>query len=279
MDGKKVAQTIKAHVSVTVRTLKAKTGVTPTLATVLVGDDLASSIYVKNKIKTTQECGMNSLHKNFDKGILQQEVIDHINALNGDRNVHGILVQLPLPKHLDKNQILNAVCPQKDVDGFHPFNVGLLVKGLSTLQPCTPSGVIALLAHYKISLTGKRALIIGRSDLVGKPLALMFLKENATVTIAHSQTRDLDQLAAEADIVVAAVGKAKMVRGTWIKKGATVIDVGINREANGSLCGDVEFLPAQERAAFITPVPGGVGPMTIAMLMKNTVEAYQQCLS
>lgn len=273
IDGKLVAQKIKDDVTRAVAEFVRKTGVTPGLATVLVGDNPASHVYVKNKVKSTTACGMNSFHRELSVETSEAELLKVVHDLNTDAKVHGILVQLPLPKHIDAEKILEAINPGKDVDGFHPINTGRLVAGRECLMPCTPHGVMELLQHYKIDVSGKDVIIIGRSNIVGKPLFLMMLAASATVIIAHSKTKDLPQKIKAADIVVAAIGRAKFVKGEWIKKGAVVIDVGINRTDDGKLCGDVDFESAKNSAAYITPVPGGVGPMTIAMLMKNTLMA------
>jgi methylenetetrahydrofolate dehydrogenase (NADP+)/methenyltetrahydrofolate cyclohydrolase len=275
MDGKLVAEAVKAAVKDDVAAFKAKTGVTPGLATLLVGSDPASQVYVRNKVKSCEAAGMKSFHQDVDPSISEAHLLNLVQTLNDDANVHGILVQLPLPKHIRSERILEAILPAKDVDGFHPVNMGRLVAGQPSLKPCTPFGVMKLLEFYKIPIAGKDAVVVGRSNIVGKPMALMLLAANATVTVAHSKTQDLSGLVGRADIVVAAVGIPGFVKGAWIKPGATVIDVGINRLADGKLCGDVEYAAAAERAAFITPVPGGVGLMTIAMLLQNTLQAAQ----
>jgi len=272
-----VSQKVKEQVALDVEAFKKDTGITPGLATVLVGQDAASHVYVKNKIKSTEKCGMHSFHKEFEVNVTEEELLAHINELNNDTSVHGILVQLPLPKHINENKVLLSIRPDKDVDGFHPQNVGLLVTGDAHLKPCTPSGVMALLDHYGIELEGKEALVIGRSNIVGKPQSIMLIEKNATVTVAHSRTKDLQGHVEKADVVVAAIGRPKFVPGDWIKEGAVVIDVGVNRLDTGKLCGDVDFETASKKASYITPVPGGVGPMTIAMLMKNTLEAAKKC--
>lgn len=277
IDGKLVAEAVKAEVKVAVNKL-AQAGCVPGLATVLVGADPASQVYIKNKVRSCEACGITSFHHSVEASISQAALLDLIKTLNDDKRVHGILVQLPLPAGIRAEAILEAIDPAKDVDGFHPYNVGRLTAGQKSLEPCTPAGMMRLLAYYKISVAGKRAVVLGRSNIVGKPIALMLLKADATVTIAHSKTPDLPELVRQADIVVAAIGRPKFVPGDWIKPGATVLDVGINRLPEGGLCGDVDFAAASLRAGAITPVPGGVGPMTIAMLLANTVSAAQASL-
>lgn len=277
LDGKAVAAEIREKVAAEVASLKAAHGLTPGLAVVLVGEDPASQVYVRNKKKQTVEAGMNSFEHLLDASTGQDELLALIDKLNNDPQVHGILVQLPLPGQLDEDLVINAINPAKDVDGFHLENVGRLSTGQDSLVPCTPSGCRILARRALGDLTGKEAVIIGRSNIVGKPLAQLLLAENCTVTIAHSRTRDLPAVARRADVLVAAVGRPELVRGDWVKPGACVIDVGINRiEAEGGktrLVGDVAFDEAREVAGFITPVPGGVGPMTIALLLANTVHA------
>jgi methylenetetrahydrofolate dehydrogenase (NADP+)/methenyltetrahydrofolate cyclohydrolase len=242
------------------------------LTVVRVGDDPASAIYVRGKRKACEEVGMRSVEHHLPASTSQGELMDLIRKLNASPEVHGILVQLPLPKHLDEGAVLDAIDPRKDSDGFHPLNVGALWLGRPAPRPCTPAGVMRLLDETRVDPKGKRALVIGRSHIVGKPMAAMLLERHATVTVAHSRTLDLAAEVARADILVAAIGKAEVVRGTWVKEGATVIDVGMNRLPNGKLCGDVEYAEAAKRASAITPVPGGVGPMTIAMLLVNTLD-------
>lgn len=273
IDGKSTSQRIKQSLATQVEKFVSETGIRPGLATILVGDNSASQVYIKNKIKSTEQCGMRSVHHQLDANTSEESLLRLIDKMNHDPFVHGILVQLPLPPHINSDTVLRAIDPQKDVDGFHPYNVGLLVTGQAVLQPCTPLGVMVLLKEYGISVSGQNVVIIGRSNIVGKPQALMMLQENATVTIAHSKTKNLPDIVRQADIVVAAVGRARMIPGDWIKAGAVVIDVGINRLEDGTLCGDVDFTSAEAKASYITPVPGGVGPMTIAMLMQNTLEA------
>ncbi len=269
IDGKQIAAKVKGEVAAAVKELQAK-GLQPGLTVVRVGEDPASAIYVRGKRKDCEEVGMRSDEHHLAATITQGELMALVAKLNADPKVHGILVQLPLPKQLDERQVLDAIAPHKDADGFHPFNVGCLWTGAPAPRACTPFGVMRLVDEVGLDLEGKRALVIGRSNIVGKPMAAMLLERHATVTIAHSRTADLEGEVARADLVVAAVGRAEIVRGRWIKPGAVVIDVGMNRRADGKLVGDVEFAAAAERASAITPVPGGVGPMTIAMLLANT---------
>jgi methylenetetrahydrofolate dehydrogenase (NADP+) / methenyltetrahydrofolate cyclohydrolase len=277
IDGKLIAAELRARVAGEVARIKAANGLTPGLAVVLVGSDPASQIYVRNKHKQTQDAGMASFQHLLPEDVAQVDLLALIGQLNRDPAVHGILVQLPLPKSLHTETIINAIDPAKDVDGLHPSNAGRLAGGFAALSPCTPLGCIILTKSVHASLEGMNALVIGRSNLVGRPLVQLLLNENATVTIAHSRSRDLAQLCARADLVYAAVGKAEMVRGDWIKPGATVIDVGINRlpAADGKtrVVGDVAFSEALNVAGAITPVPGGVGQMTVACLLVNTLRA------
>ena len=271
IDGKQIAARVRAEVAGQVAEL-ARGGTVPGLTVVRVGDDPASAIYVRGKRKACEEVGMRSVEHHLPASTSQDELMDLVRKLNASPEVHGILVQLPLPKHLDEGAVLDAIDPRKDSDGFHPANVGALWLGRPAPRPCTPAGVMRLLDETGVDPKGKRALVIGRSHIVGKPMAAMLLERHATVTIAHSRTVDLAGEVGRADILVAAIGKAEMVRGAWVKEGATVIDVGMNRRPDGKLCGDVEYEEASQRASAITPVPGGVGPMTIAMLLVNTVE-------
>jgi methylenetetrahydrofolate dehydrogenase (NADP+)/methenyltetrahydrofolate cyclohydrolase len=277
IDGKAAAQGIREKVAALVPAFERRSGRPPGLATVLVGEDPASAVYVRSKRKATAEAGMTSFHHELPATLSEAELLDLIGELNADANVDGILVQLPLPKQIDAVRVIAAIDPAKDVDGYHAVNAGRLVVGLDAIVSCTPLGCLYLLKSELGSLEGKEAVVIGRSNTVGKPMALLLLGENATVTVAHSRTRDLPAVVRRADIVVAAVGRAEMVRGDWIKPGAIVIDVGINRvptdDGKGRLVGDVAFDEVSEVAAAITPVPGGVGPMTIAMLMRNTLVA------
>jgi methylenetetrahydrofolate dehydrogenase (NADP+)/methenyltetrahydrofolate cyclohydrolase len=272
IDGKAVAAAVRGEVRERVARLLER-GTTPGLATLLVGDDPASRVYVGSKEKACQEVGMRSFGHRLAASTSQGDLLATIGDLGRRADVHGILVQLPLPPGLDAQAAIEAVPPGKDVDGLHPVSQGRLMGGLPGFRPCTPLGVMRLLDEVKVDLRGARAVVVGRSVLVGKPLALMLLERHATVTMCHSRTRDLAAEVGRADVVVAAVGQAGLLRGEWIRPGAIVIDVGINRGADGKLCGDVEFAPALERASHITPVPGGVGPMTVAMLLANTAQA------
>ncbi|WP_417256636.1 bifunctional methylenetetrahydrofolate dehydrogenase/methenyltetrahydrofolate cyclohydrolase FolD [Celeribacter halophilus] len=280
IDGKAFAAVIREKVATHVARIKEAQGVTPGLAVVLVGDDPASEVYVRSKGKQTVEAGMNSFEHKLPVDTTQEALLELIETLNADQSVHGILVQLPLPAHLDESLVINAIDPAKDVDGFHISNVGLLATGQKSMVPCTPLGCVMMLRDQLGDLSGKDAVVIGRSNIVGKPMAQLLLRESCTVTIAHSRTKDLPEVVKRADIVVAAVGRANFVQGDWIKPGATVIDVGINRipapergEGKSRLVGDVDFAAAKEVAGAITPVPGGVGPMTIACLLANTLTA------
>jgi methylenetetrahydrofolate dehydrogenase (NADP+)/methenyltetrahydrofolate cyclohydrolase len=272
IDGKQIAAKVRGEVAQAVKELRAM-GIAPGLTVVRVGDDPASAIYVRGKRKDCEEVGIRSDEHHLPATTPQAELMALIARLNADRAVHGILVQLPLPKHLDERRVLDAIDPRKDADGFHPFNVGALSIGIpGTPRPCTPAGVMRMLDEAAVDPKGKRALVVGRSNIVGKPMAIMLLERHATVTIAHSRTHDLGEEVARADILVAAIGKAELVRGAWVKPGAVVVDVGMNRLEDGKLVGDVEYAEAAKRAAAITPVPGGVGPMTRAMLLVNTVD-------
>lgn len=275
LDGKSLAQKIRDDIREKVARLQKEKGITPGLATVLVGEDPASQVYVKNKNKACEEAGMHSRQEHLPATTSEAELLNLVASLNADPLIHGILVQLPLPKQINSQKILEAIDPKKDVDGFHPVNMGKLAVGKKGLRPCTPSGVIELLKLSGIELAGKDAVVVGRSNIVGKPVALMLLEANATVTVCHSKTKNLAEKIKAADVVVAALGLPHFLRGEWIKPGAVVIDVGINRLPDGRLVGDVEFEAARQRALAITPVPGGVGPMTIAMLLWNTLEAAQ----
>ena len=276
IDGKAIAAEVKAEVAERVKAFTEKHGRAPGLDVVLVGDDPASQVYVASKEKQAGSVGIRGAVHRLPATVSQAELEARVRDLDHDKDVDGILVQLPLPKHLDAQRVIDALDPAKDVDGLTPISTGLLWSDRAGLKPCTPWGSMRLLAHTGVALEGARAIVIGRSALVGKPIAAMLLAKNATVTLAHSRTKDLAARVRESDIVIAAVGKAELVRGEWIKDGAVVIDVGINRTAEGKLIGDVEFAAAAERAAWITPVPGGVGPMTIAMLLSNTVDAAER---
>ena len=277
IDGKHFAARLRVSIAVQVARLKADHDLTPGLAVVLVGEDPASQIYVRNKGLQAREAGMNSFEHRLPADTSQTELLARIVELNRDSAVNGILVQLPLPKRIDPEAVIEAIAVEKDVDGFHPFNAGLLAVGGAGMVPCTPLGCLMMLKHYAGKLVGQRALVLGRSNIVGKPMAALLLREHCTVTIAHSRTRDLAEECRRADILVAATGRAHMVKGDWIKPGATVIDVGINRiptpDGKGRLVGDVDFDSAVAVAGAITPVPGGVGPMTIACLLLNTLNA------
>lgn len=272
LDGKKISAEIKEELRTEVEILREK-GLTPGLAVIMVGADPASGIYVRNKKKAAEKLGIFSMVRELGENATEEEVVQLIEKLNEDDNIHGILVQLPLPEHIDARRIIVAISPKKDVDCFHPENVGRVITGGAVFYPCTPAGIVELMKRSGVEIAGKNCVIIGRSNIVGKPVALMMMKENATVTIAHSKTKNLAETVRSADIVIAAVGKAKMITADMVKDGAVVVDVGINRLADGKLAGDVDFEEASKKASFITPVPGGVGPMTIAMLMKNTIEA------
>ncbi|MDO8526423.1 MAG: bifunctional methylenetetrahydrofolate dehydrogenase/methenyltetrahydrofolate cyclohydrolase FolD [Deltaproteobacteria bacterium] len=272
IDGKILAHEIRQNIKKEVAQLKTL-GVEPGLAFVLVGENPASQIYVSNKQKACDEVGIRNFTDTLPATVSESELLKHIEGLNKNEKVHGILVQLPLPKQLDTKKIILAIDPKKDVDGLHPDNLGRLVAKLPGLRPCTPQGILHLIESTGINVSGKDACVVGRSDIVGKPTALLLLAKDATVTLCHSQTSALSAKIAQADIVVAAIGRAKFIRGDWIKQGAVVIDVGTNRLSDGKICGDVDFETASKKAAFISPVPGGVGPMTIAMLLKNTIEA------
>ena len=270
IDGKEVAQHIRKEVSEEVRKLKEETGIVPGLAAVLVGSNPASEIYVRNKRKACGEAGIYSEEYKLPEETTESDLLSLIKELNEDKKIHGILVQLPLPKHINEAKILRAVSPLKDIDGFHPENVGYLVEGNPRFIPCTPHGIIRLLDYYKIEMQGKEAVVVGRSNIVGKPVALLLLHRHATVTICHSRTKPLEDVTRRADILVAAIGRANFITGDMVKEGVVVIDVGINRNPDGKLTGDVDFEQVKEKASYITPVPGGVGPMTIAMLLWNT---------
>ena len=280
IDGKLISSQIREKIKYFGNKLIEKTGKKPGLAVVLVGEHPASKVYVKNKIEKTIEVGFNSIEHRLDENVSEESLLKLVNDLNNNSNVQGILVQLPLPKHIDSDKILDAILPVKDVDGFHAENVGKLWSGLNSLVPCTPLGCSILLKKLNSDLSGKNAIIIGRSNIVGKPMASLLLSMNATVTIAHSRTKDIEQLVKSADVVIAAVGIPEMVKGNWIKKDAIVIDVGINRierEGKRVLVGDVDYEECQNNASKITPVPGGVGPMTIACLLLNTLlTSYEQ---
>jgi methylenetetrahydrofolate dehydrogenase (NADP+)/methenyltetrahydrofolate cyclohydrolase len=277
LDGKKLAKKVKNQVKESVSQLVEKYKVTPHLVVILIGDDPASETYVKSKEKTSKSLGLKSTVIKKDASISEKELIDLIVSLNEDDDVHGILLQLPIPKHIDEEKVINLIDPLKDVDGFSNHHVARLNKGLDALVPCTPLGIMEIFKEYNVDLEGKYAVVMGRSQIVGKPMASLLLKENATVTITHSRTKNMKDITRQADILVVAVGKAKMVDETYIKEGAVLIDVGISR-IDGKLYGDIDFESVQDKASYITPVPGGVGPMTIAMLMKNTLKCYENIM-
>ena len=277
IDGKAIAEKVRGAIATEVQCLIEK-GVRPGLAVVLVGEDPASKVYVSMKEKACQNVGIFSDEYKLHAETSEADLLSLIDRLNNDPKIHGILVQLPLPKHIDTDKVLEAISPLKDVDGFHPYNVGRLMVGKPLFQPCTPYGVMVMLKECGVDLRGKEVVVVGRSNIVGKRVAAMCLQENATVTICHSRTRDLAAKVASADVLIAAVGQPEMIKGAWIKEGAVVIDVGVNRVGEKKLVGDVEFAAAAERASAITPVPGGVGPMTITMLLYNTVESAKKSL-
>ncbi len=272
IDGKNISTILKSELKLEVDRIK-ENGIIPGLAVVLVGNNSASKVYVGNKKKSCDEVGIKSYSYELPEETSEQDVLDLINTLNNDNAVHGILVQLPLPKHMDEQKIILNISPEKDVDGFHPQSVGALSIGLPGFVSCTPAGIIELLKRSNVEIAGKNCVVLGRSNIVGKPVSLLLLREHGTVTICHSKTKNLTNILQQADIVIAAIGVAKFIKGESLKPGAVVIDVGMNRDENGKLCGDVDFESAKDIASLITPVPGGVGPMTIAMLMNNCVIA------
>lgn len=278
IDGKLVSAKIREKIAVEVADFKREFNITPGLAVIIVGENPASLVYVRNKHKACVEAGMNSIEVKMPESTTEDELLAKISELNSDANVHGILVQLPLPKHIDETRVLNSISPEKDVDAFHPVNVGKIMIGNYNLLPCTPAGVMDLLDYYGVELSGKRAVVIGRSNIVGKPMALLLLERNATVSVCHSRTKDISEYTRAADVIVVAVGRPNFLKADMIKPGAVVIDVGINRLDNGKLCGDVDFAQVKEVASLITPVPGGVGPMTITTLLKNTLSAARECV-
>jgi methylenetetrahydrofolate dehydrogenase (NADP+)/methenyltetrahydrofolate cyclohydrolase len=275
ISGKELAATMRQEIKEETARLFEKTGKQPGLAVIQVGENPASSVYVNNKKKACSEAGIKSFGYHLPDDVTQEELLDLVHTLNADRNVHGILCQLPLPDHLNEFEILRAVSPQKDVDGFHPYNVGLLSVGKKTLVSCTPAGILEMLVRSGIEISGKECVIVGRSNIVGKPVAQLMLSKNATVTVTHSRTKDLPAVCSRADILIVAIGRPRFVTADFVKPGAVVIDVGINRDDDGKLVGDVDFVPVSEKAGWITPVPGGVGPMTITMLLANTLEAFR----
>ncbi len=276
IDGNALSTKIRGELAEKAATLKATHGVTPCLAVILVGEDPASQVYVRNKVAACEKAGFRSIKDVYPPNAEPVEVLARIAQLNADPSVHGILVQLPLPKQFDSEAVLEAISPEKDVDGFHAENVGALMQGTPRFIPCTPYGVMKMLESENVKLAGAEAVVVGRSNIVGKPMAMLLLAQSCTVTVCHSRSKDLAFHTRRADILVAAVGKAKMITGDMVKPGAVVIDVGINRQADGKLCGDVDFDSTKEVAGAITPVPGGVGPMTITMLLANTLESAQR---
>lgn len=276
IDGKLVSKVLRASIRESVDKFVADHGFTPGLAVILVGDDPASHVYVRNKHKACLDSGIQSLQIELPAETTEDELLRKIAELNNDPAVHGILVQLPLPKHINEDRVLNVISPDKDVDAFHPTNVGKIMTGKYDFLPCTPAGIMSLLDYYNVSVEGKNCVVIGRSNIVGKPMALLLLERNGTVTVTHSRTKDLKSIAAAADILVVAIGKANFVTADFVKDGAVVVDVGINRMADGTLAGDVDFASVSPKASLITPVPGGVGPMTITTLLRNTLRAAEK---
>ena len=278
IDGKKEAEILRDEIKKEIISIKNKTNKVPGLSVILIGDLVPSQIYVRNKEKNSKEVGMNSNIIKYSKDVTEEEVLKKIKELNNDKNVSGILVQLPLPDQIGKEKIINSIDPSKDVDGFHPINVGNLASGYKAIVPCTPLGCLILIKKVEKNLSGKHAVIIGRSNLNGKPMAQLLLKENCTVTIVHSKTKNLKEECSKADILIAAAGKAKLVKKDWVKNGSIIIDVGINQEGT-KIVGDVSFEEVKDKVKAITPVPGGVGPMTIACLLKNTLECFKARLT
>jgi len=275
IDGVVLSQKLRAEVTLRVQALKAR-GITPGLAVVLVGENPASQVYVRNKVKACQDSGLHSVLEKYDADMTEVALLERIDALNQDPSIHGILVQLPVPAHIDASKVIEAISPAKDVDGFHIASAGALMTGMPGFWPCTPYGCMKMLESIHFDLKGKHAVVIGRSNIVGKPMALMLLQKNATVTICHSATKDLKAMTLQADLIVAAVGKRNVLTQDMVKPGAVVLDVGMNRTPEGKLCGDVDFEGVRQVASAITPVPGGVGPMTITMLLVNTLEAAER---
>ena len=275
IDGNALSQKLRAEVSKRTAALKAK-GITPGLAVILVGENPASQVYVRNKVKACQDSGIHSLLEKYPEDLTEKALLERIDSLNQDPSIHGILVQLPLPKHIDAQKVIEAISPNKDVDGFHIASAGALMTGMPGFWPCTPYGCMKMLESISYDLQGKHAVVIGRSNIVGKPMAMMLLQKNATVTICHSATQDLKAMTLQADVIVAAVGKRNVLTADMVKPGAVVLDVGMNRNDEGKLCGDVDFEGVEKVASYITPVPGGVGPMTITMLLVNTLEAAER---
>jgi methylenetetrahydrofolate dehydrogenase (NADP+)/methenyltetrahydrofolate cyclohydrolase len=278
IDGNALSKQLRAQVAADTAALKAK-GLTPGLAVVLVGDNPASQVYVRNKVKACEDAGLHSVFEKYEATMTETDLLARVKALNNNASIHGILVQLPLPSHIDTQKVIEAISPAKDVDGFHIASAGALMTGMPGFWPCTPYGCMKMLESIGYDLKGKHAVVIGRSNIVGKPMALMLLQKDATVTVAHSRTQNLKALTLQADVIVAAVGKRNVVTADMVKPGAVVLDVGMNRNDEDKLCGDVDFDGVKEVAGYITPVPGGVGPMTITMLLVNTLESAQQALS
>jgi len=275
IDGNQLSKQLRTEVAIRAQALKAK-GVTPGLAVVLVGDNPASQVYVRNKVKACEDSGLHSVLEKYDADMSEAALLARVEALNNDPAIHGILVQLPLPEHIDAQKVIEAISPAKDVDGFHIASAGALMTGMPGFWPCTPYGCMKMLESIGYDLKGKHAVVIGRSNIVGKPMALMLLQKDATVTVCHSRTKDLKAQTLQADVIVAAVGKRDVLTADMVKPGAVVLDVGMNRNDEGKLCGDVDFAGVKEVAGYITPVPGGVGPMTITMLLVNTLEAAER---
>jgi methylenetetrahydrofolate dehydrogenase (NADP+) / methenyltetrahydrofolate cyclohydrolase len=275
IDGNALSQKLRADVTKRATALKAR-GITPGLAVILVGENPASQVYVRNKVKACEDSGLHSILEKHPASLTEASLLNRINALNQDTSIHGILVQLPLPEHIDAQKVIEAISPAKDVDGFHIASAGALMTGMPGFWPCTPYGCMKMLESIGYELKGKHAVVIGRSNIVGKPMALMLLQKNATVTICHSATQDLKAITLQADVIVAAVGKRNILTADMVKPGAVVLDVGMNRNEEGKLCGDVDFAGVEQVAGYITPVPGGVGPMTITMLLINTLEAAER---
>jgi methylenetetrahydrofolate dehydrogenase (NADP+) / methenyltetrahydrofolate cyclohydrolase len=275
IDGNALSQKLRAEVTLRTTALKAK-GITPGLAVILVGENPASQVYVRNKVKACEDSGLHSILEKHPASLTEAALLNRIDALNHDTGIHGILVQLPLPAHIDAQKVIEAISPAKDVDGFHIASAGALMTGMPGFWPCTPYGCMKMLESIGYELKGKHAVVIGRSNIVGKPMALMLLQNNATVTICHSATQDLKAITLQADVIVAAVGKRNILTADMVKPGALVLDVGMNRNEEGKLCGDVDFAGLEQVAGYITPVPGGVGPMTITMLLVNTLEAAER---
>ena len=276
IDGKYVSSTVRKNITSEIEAFKKETGITPGLAVILVGNNPASAVYVRNKHKACLEVGVNSYEITMPEETSEDELLAKIDELNDDPKVHGILVQLPLPRHISEEKVINRISPTKDVDAFHPANIGKIVNGKYDFLPCTPAGIMELLHFYNVDITGKECVVIGRSNIVGKPMSMLLLAENGTVTICHSRTRELKEITRRADILVVAIGKPNFVGADMVKEGAVIIDVGINRMEDGKLCGDVDFSTVAAKASMITPVPGGVGPMTITMLLRNTLTAAKR---